>query len=79
MTLVDLTRCVTESVLIVLDILPNVHSVVHNIFKIIQKKADCAVSPLAVLPTIPDLAEAWELRIKCAKALTVSDILSKPT
>ena len=42
-------------------------------------KADCAVSALAVLPTIPDLAEAWELRIKYAYALTLSDILSKPT
>ena len=63
---IDHTRCVTKSVLMTLDILPNVHSVVHNVFKIIQKKADCAVSALAVLPTIPDLAEAWELRIKYA-------------
>ena len=43
------------------------------------KKADCAVSAVAVLPTIPDLAEAWEFRIKYAYALTLSDILSKPT
>ena len=34
---------------------------------------------LAVLPTIPDLAEAWELKIKYAYALTLSEILNKPT
>ena len=33
---------------------------------------------LAVLPTIPDLAEAWELKIKYAYALTLSEILNKP-
>ena len=48
-------------------------------FSKLSKKADCAVSALTVLPTIPDLAEAWELRIKYAYALTLSDILSKPT
>ena len=45
----------------------------------LSEKADCAVSALAVLPTIPDLAEAWELRIKYVYALTLSDILNKPT
>ena len=49
-----------------------------TMFSKLSKKADCAVSALAVLPTIPDLAEAWELRIKYAYALTLSDILSKP-
>ena len=34
---IDLTQCVTKGVLIMLDIFPNVHSVVHNVFKIIQK------------------------------------------
>ena len=48
-------------------------------FSKLSKKDDCAVSELAVLPTIPDLAEAWELKIKYAYALTLSDILSKPT
>ena len=47
-------------------------------FSKLSKKADCAVNPLVLLPTIPDLAEAWELRIKYAYALTLSDILSKP-
>ena len=61
-----------------LNIFSNVHSAIHNVLKIIQK-ADCAVSALAVLPTVPDLAEAWELRIKYAYALTLSDNLSKPT
>ena len=32
---IDLTRCVTESVLISLDIFPDVHSSIHNILKII--------------------------------------------
>ena len=30
------------------------------------KKADCAVKALAIFSTIPDLVEAWELRIKHA-------------
>ena len=62
---VDFTRCVTESVLIMLNIFPNVHSAIHNVSKLF-KKADCAVSALAVLPAIPDLAVAWELSIKYA-------------
>ena len=48
-------------------------------FSTLFKKADCAVRALAVFPTIEDLAETWELRIKYAYALTLSDILSKPT
>ena len=48
-------------------------------FSKLSKKADCVVRALAVLPTIPDLAEAWELRIKYVYALPLSDILSKPT
>ena len=48
-------------------------------FSKLFKKVDCAVSALVALPTIPDLAEAWELRIKYAYALTLSTILSKPT
>ena len=44
-------------------------------FSKLFKKVDCVVSALAVLPTIPDLAEAWELRIKYAYALTLPDIL----
>ena len=47
-------------------------------FSKLFKKADCAVRALVVLPTIPDLAEAWELRIKYAYALTLSDILYRP-
>ena len=46
-------------------------------FSNLSKKADSAVRALTVLPTIPDLAEAWEL--KYAYALTLFDILSKPT
>ena len=49
-----------------------------TMFSKLSKKADYAVRALAVLPTIPDLAEAWELRIKYAYALTLSDIISKP-
>ena len=64
-TVINFTRCITESVLIALDIFPDVHSAVHNVSKLF-KNADCAVSALAVLPSIPDLAEAWELRIKYA-------------
>ena len=56
-TVVDLTRCVLKSVLITLDIFPNVHCAVHKFSKLFQK-ADYAVSALAVLPTISDLAEA---------------------
>ena len=37
-------------------------------FSKLFKKADFAVSALTVFPTIPDLAEAWELRIKYAYA-----------
>ena len=48
-------------------------------FSKLFKKADCAVNALTVFPTIEDLAEAWELRIKYAYALTLSDILSIPT
>ena len=48
-------------------------------FSKLFKKADCAVSALPMLPTIPDLTEAWKLRIKYAFTLTLSDILSKPT
>ena len=44
----------------------------------LSRKADCAVTALAVLPTIGDLAEAYELRIKYAYALTLSDILYNP-
>ena len=50
-----------------------------TMFSKLFKKADCAVSTLVALPTIPDLSEAWELRIKYTYALTLSDILSKPT
>ena len=35
-------------------------------FSKLFKKADCAVNQLAVFPTIEDLAEAWELKIKYA-------------
>ena len=48
-------------------------------FSKLFKKADCAVKALAKFPTIEDLAEAWELKIKYAKALTLSEILNKPT
>ena len=34
---IDFTRCVTESVLLMLDTFPYVHSAVHDVFKIIQK------------------------------------------
>ena len=34
---------------------------------------------LAVLSTIPELAEAWELKIKYALALRLSDIFKSPT
>ena len=44
-------------------------------FSKLLKIADCAVRVLTVLTTISDLAEAWELRIKYAYALTLSDIL----
>ena len=44
----------------------------------VLRKADYAVRALAVLPTILDLAEAWELGIKYAYALTLSDIVSNP-
>ena len=54
-------------------------STLFTTFSKLFKKADCAVSALMVLPNIPDLAEAWELRIKYAYALTLSYILSKPT
>ena len=47
-------------------------------FSKLFKKADCAVRALALFPTIEDLAEAWELRIKYAYALTLSDILNNP-
>ena len=48
-----------------LDIFLNVYSMIYNVFKIIQE-ADCAVNALVVFPTILDLTEAWELRIKYA-------------
>ena len=47
-------------------------------FSKLFKKADSAVRALAVFPTIEDLAEARELRIKYAYALTLSDILRNP-
>ena len=50
-----------------------------TMFSKLIKKADCAVIALVVLPTIEDLAEAWELKIKYAYALTFSDILYIPT
>ena len=50
-----------------------------TMFSKLFKNADCAVSALAVLPTIPDLAEAWELRIEYVYALTFSNILNNPT
>ena len=48
-----------------------------TMFSKLFRKADCAVSALTVLPTISDLAEARELIIKYAYAMTLSDILSK--
>ena len=51
---------VTESVLISFNVFFGVYSPIHNVVKIIQKSF-LAVSVLAVLPTIRDLAEASEL------------------
>ena len=56
-TVINLTRCVTKSVLISFDIFSNVYPSIHNVFKIIQK-ADCAVKAIAIFSTIEDLAEA---------------------
>ena len=43
-TAVNFTRCVTNSVLVMLDIFPNVYSMIYNVFKIIQKSRLCCES-----------------------------------
>ena len=71
-------RAATESVLISLDVFPNVYSVIYYVLKHSQKSllsCQCTHS----IPTILDLAEVCELTIKYEYALTLSDILSNPT
>ena len=36
-TVIDLTQCITESVLISFDVFPNVYPSIHNVFKIIRE------------------------------------------
>ena len=59
-TVIDLTRCVIERVLITFYVFLNIYSSIHNVFKIIQKKL------MRALANYSDLAEAWELKTKYA-------------
>ena len=61
----SLTGCITESVLVMFDVFPNVNSAIYDILENIQKSF-LTVNALVVFPTIPDLAEACELSIKYA-------------
>ena len=63
--IINLTGCVTESVLISFDIFPNVYPVIYDILEIIRKSF-LGCHALTVFPTILDLAEACELKIKYA-------------
>ena len=57
------------------NIFLNIYSAITTFSKVF-KKADRAVRALALFATIEDLAEAWQLKIKYAYALTLSEILN---
>ena len=64
-TVIDLTRCITESVSIMFYVFTDAY-LLFTMFSKLFKKADCAVKAPAEFSTILDLAEAWELKIKYA-------------